>query len=70
MKLSRINTKGILNRQRKTENKRRYMQQQKLINKILKAIEEKQKNEEFGTIIMSFQGGFINDVDDKRTRKI
>lgn len=46
------------------------MQQQKLINKILKAIEEKQKNEEFGTIIISFQGGLINDVDDKRTRKI
>jgi hypothetical protein len=46
------------------------MQQEKLINKIIKAIEEKQRNKEFGAIIISFQSGLINDVDDKQTRKI
>ena len=46
------------------------MQQQKLINKILKAIEEKQKNCEFGTIVISFQNGLINDIDDTIKRKI
>ena len=46
------------------------MQQEKLINKILKTIEEKQNNREYGTTTISFQAGYINDVDDKRTRKI
>lgn len=46
------------------------MQQHKLINKILKAIQDKQKNEEFGTITISFQRGLINDVKDNETRKI
>jgi hypothetical protein len=46
------------------------MQQQKTIDEIIKLIKEKQKNREYGTITISFQAGFINDVDDKRTRKI
>jgi hypothetical protein len=46
------------------------MQQQKTIDEIIKLIKEKQNNREFGTITISFQAGFINDVDDKRTRKI
>ena len=46
------------------------MQQEKLINKILKTIEEKQNNREYGTITISFQAGYINYVDDKRTLKI
>ena len=46
------------------------MQQSNLINEVLKAIEKKQKNKEFGTITISFQGGLINDVKDNETRKI
>ena len=46
------------------------MQQQKTIDEIIKLIKEKQNNREYGTITISFQAGYINDVDDKRTRKI
>ena len=46
------------------------MQQSKIVNRILEAIERKQKNKEFGTITISFQGGLINDVKDNETRKI
>ena len=46
------------------------MQQQKLVNKILKAIEKKQNNREYGTITISFQAGLINDVHNKTYEKI
>ena len=46
------------------------MQQEKLINKILKTIEKKQKNREYGTITISFQAGLINDVHNKTFEKI
>lgn len=46
------------------------MQQHKLINKILKAIQDKQVKEEYGTITISLQRGIINDVKDNETRKI
>ena len=46
------------------------MQQKKTIDEIVKLIEKKQNNREYGTITISFQAGYINDVDDKRTRKI
>lgn len=46
------------------------MQQEIIVNRIIKLIEEKQKNCEFGTIVISFQNGLINDIDDTRKRKI
>ena len=46
------------------------MQQKKIIDEIVKLIKEKQNNREYGTITISFQAGCINDVDDKRSRKI
>ncbi len=46
------------------------MQQQKTIDKIIKLIEEKQNNQEYGTITIYFQAGFIYDVSENRTRKI
>ena len=46
------------------------MWQEKLINKILKTIEEKQNNGEFGTIRIEFRAGVIVDVNENRTRKI
>ena len=46
------------------------MQQEKIINRILKLIEEKQENREYGAILISFQNGLINDIDDTIKRKI
>ena len=46
------------------------MQQEKLINKILKTIEEKQNNREYGTITISFQAGLIYDVHNNTSEKI
>ena len=46
------------------------MQQQKIINKILKTIEKKQNNREYGTITISFQAGLINDVHNNTSEKI
>ena len=46
------------------------MQQEKIVNRILKLIEEKQKNLEFGAITISFKNGLINDIDDTIKRKI
>ena len=46
------------------------MQQEKLINKILKTIERKQKNKEFGMIVIKFQAGFINGINNNTTEKI
>ncbi len=46
------------------------MQQQKTIDKIIKLIEEKQNNQEYGTITIHFQAGFIYDISENRSRKI
>ena len=46
------------------------MQQQDLVNEILRLIEEKQRNGEFGTIRIEFKAGLIVDVNENRTRKI
>ena len=46
------------------------MRQQELINDLLKLIEEKQNNGEFGAIRIEFRSGFIVDVNENRTRKI
>ena len=46
------------------------MQQEKIVNKILKAIEKKQNNREYGTITISFQAGLINDVHNNTSEKI
>ena len=46
------------------------MQQEKTINKLLKRIEEKQNNREYGTITISFQAGLINDVHNNTYEKI
>ena len=46
------------------------MQQQKIINKLLKWIEEKQKNREFGTITIHFDKGKIQSVNENRTRRL
>lgn len=46
------------------------MRQQDLVNEILKLIEEKQRNGEFGAIRIEFKAGLIVDVNENRTRKI
>ena len=46
------------------------MQQEKIIKKILKAIEKKQNNREYGTITISFQAGLIKDVHSNTSEKI
>ena len=46
------------------------MQQQELVNEILKLIEEKQKNREFGTITIHFDKGKIQSVNENRTRRL
>ena len=46
------------------------MQQQDLVNEILKLIEEKQKNGEFGTITIHFEKGKIQIVNENRTRRL
>ena len=46
------------------------MQQQDLVNEILRLIEEKQRNGEFGAISIEFKAGLIVDVNENRTRKI
>ena len=46
------------------------MQQEKIVNRILKLIEEKQENREYGAILISFQNGLINYIDDTIKRKI
>lgn len=46
------------------------MQQQDLVNEILRLIEEKQRNGEFGAIRIEFKAGLIVDVNENRTRKI
>ena len=38
------------------------MQQQKIINKLLKRIEEKQKKEEYGEILIIFEKGVIKKI--------
>ena len=46
------------------------MQQEIIVNRIIKLIEEKQNNGEFGTIRIEFRAGVIVDVNENRTRKI
>ena len=46
------------------------MQQQDLVNEILKLIEGKQKNREFGTITIHFDKGKIQSVNENRTGRL